>query len=141
MTDEQEIEILEQTIRVISETSKIVDQSTNLLKKKEKFIQLTSQMNLEVVELEYANDVLNFRILIGLLILDLSTTTRNLIRAEIKYEEIYSLKQMVVIIKEEYQKIYDFTFYNKNGDLITKNRNQSLWKKGIGKLLKTTKLT
>jgi len=141
MTDEQEIEILEQTIRVISETSKIVDQSTNLLKKKEKFIQLTSQMNLEVVELEYANDVLNFRILIGLLILDLSTTTRNLIRAEIKYEEIYSLKQMVVIIKEGYQKIYDFTFYNKNGDLITKNRNQSLWKKGIGKLLKTTKLT
>lgn len=110
MTDEQKREILKGTIRVINDTSKIVDESINLLKKKEKYNQLISRMNLEVVELEYANEILNFRILIGLLILDLSTTTRGLIKAETKYEEIYSLKQMVVIIKKDIKKFMILLF-------------------------------
>lgn len=76
-----------------------------------------------------------YSILVGLIWLDLATAFRIYINSRHKYEVIYSVKQLVVIINEGYKKIYNFVNLDKNGIENLKNRNNSFWVKDIGTLV------
>lgn len=78
-------------------------------------------------------NLLEYRLFIGLLNLDLCTAVLIYLRANFQYEGIYSARQIIVIISEGYKKIYNFVIKNEKGGLITKYRNDSFWIKEIGK--------
>lgn len=76
-----------------------------------------------------------YSLLVGLIWLDIATAFRIYINAKHKYEVIYSVKQLVVIINEGYKKIYNFVNPDKNGNENLQNRNNSFWVKDIGTLV------
>lgn len=76
-----------------------------------------------------------YSILIGLIWLDIATAFRIYINSKHKYEVIYSVKQLVIIINEGYKKIYDFVNLDNNGNEKLQNRNNSFWVKDIGMLV------
>lgn len=79
--------------------------------------------------------LLDYRLFIGILTLDLCTAMLIYLRAKFQYEGIYSSRQIIVIISEGYKKIYNFVQENEQGDLIKKNRNNSFWIKEIGYII------
>ncbi|GGW43961.1 hypothetical protein [Arenibacter certesii] len=84
------------------------------------------------VNFEGIKNLINYRIFIGILTADLCCVTIDYLNAKYQYQGLFSARQIVVITGEGYKKIYNFTLENKQGDLISKHRNNSFWIKEIG---------
>lgn len=75
--------------------------------------------------------MLEYRMLIGIIFLDLASATRAHLQSKYTYEKLFSLRQIIVVINEGYKQIYNFVHLNDNGDMVTKHRNKSFWYKDI----------
>jgi len=134
MTEETKTKILKNTESKIIETTKIIDEVRRLLKTTEDIQLFMSQKNIPI-KLENLKSLLEYRMLIGLLILDLASAMRIYLNAKFQYEELFSARQIIIIINEGFKKIYNFINKNEKGEEITKHRKDSYWIKNIGAII------
>jgi hypothetical protein len=134
MTEETKTKILNNTESKIIETTKIIDEVRRLLKTTEDITFFMSQKNIPI-NLDNMKSLLEYRMLMGLLILDLASAMRIYLNAKYRYEELFSARQIIVIINEGFKKIYNFINKNEKGVEITKHRKDSYWIKNIGAII------
>lgn len=72
-------------------------------------------------------ELLEYGLLLEILYLDLSSATIAYLNSKSTYEKLYSTRQIIVIINEGYKQIYNFTYTNNKGHIVTKHRNGSYW--------------
>ncbi|MET3126514.1 hypothetical protein ABID42_001616 [Arcicella rosea] len=84
------------------------------------------------VYFENLQNLLNFRLIVGIINLDLCAAILIHLRAKFQYESIYSSRQIIIIICEGYKKLYNFIIEKDNGDKVSKYRNNSFWIKEVG---------
>lgn len=135
MTEETKIKLRENVEQRLNELTSEVDSLNETFKKLEKTEKFCSEKELNI-NLGGLKNLLEYRLFIGILTLDLCTATLIYLRANFQYEGLYSARQIIIIISEGYKKIYNFVSENKEGDLVTKNRNNSFWIKEIGQVIK-----
>lgn len=86
-------------------------------------------------EIAHNNDihkiVINFSLFINYFICDFYSSLRLFFISEHRYEEIFALRQLIVITNESYKKIYNFEIIDKNNEINLKNRNISILIKNI----------
>lgn len=80
-------------------------------------------------------NLLKYRIFLGIVSMDLCSAILIHTKSNSNYENIYSARQIIIIINEAYKKIYNFLSENKFGDIIRKYRNKSYWIKEIGNII------
>lgn len=133
LTEETRQALLKLTEEELEKKSKFLEQSRKhllLVKNTESLI----TPNKELVEF---SKILEFKMLIGFISLDLVSNTRAYLKAEYQYEGLFSMRQFIVIINEGYKNIYNFKTVNSKGIEILKNRNKSFWVKDIGEIIKS----
>jgi hypothetical protein len=132
MTEETKSELLKITESKITEITKSVDEIRDLLK-------LTRQVRIyfagknTIIDLDNIDRLSEYRLFIGMVILDLASAIRIYLNAKLKYEGIYSARQILVIMNEAFKKIYNFV--NKKGIGTTKNREDAFWFRNIGVII------
>lgn len=105
--------------------------------------QKIEKTNLLFTEIDLNSDIIgfknliNYRLFLGIVSMDLCSAILISTKASSNYENIYSARQIIVIINEAYKKIYNFTSENEKGDVITKYRNRSYWIQEIGSIIKS----
>ena len=131
MTEETRLKLIEYTAKEIERKSKSLDQTKKQLDLLEKLkrIGLTSE------ELADIFKILEFKILIGFVSLDLTTAVRSYLKAEFQYEGLYFLRQFTVVINEGYKKVYNFNKIDANGNEEIGNRAKSLWINLIARII------
>lgn len=134
MTEETKTKILKNTESKIIETTKIIDEVRRLLKTTGDIHIFMSQKNIPI-NLDNLKSLLEYRMLMGLLILDLASAMRIYLNAKFRYEELFSARQIIVIINEGFKKIYNFINKNMEGVEITKHRKDSYWIRNIGAII------
>ena len=134
MTEGTKNELLSITESKIIEMTSSIDEVRGKLKMIENAQKRLSEKNI-ILNLENTISLLEYRLFVGLLILDLASTMRAYLNAKFKYEAIFAARQIIVIIKEGYKKIYNFISQNSQGAAITRNRNNSFWIKNIGRII------
>lgn len=135
MTEETKIKLREGVEQRLDELTSEVERLNETFKKLERTVKFSSENELNI-SLDGIKNLLEYRLFIGILTLDLCTATLIYLRANFQYERLYSARQIVIIISEGYKKIYNFVSENKEGDLVTKYRNNSFWIKEIGHVIK-----
>lgn len=133
MTIETEAKLIENTEKSIVYVSKAIDQVRVFIQKKALAMEFLESHNInsENETFETMEKMLEYRMLIGIIFLDLASATRAHLNSKYTYEKLYSMRQIIVIIDEGYKQIYNFVRKNENGDFITKDRNKSFWYKDI----------
>ena len=102
----------------------------DIFKKIEKIKELNKKFDIEV-DLNSFTKIANYRLFLNLLISDISSAILFYLNSKSKYEQIYSVRLIIVCINEGYKKIYHFTNTKKNGEIDLENRNKSFWIKDI----------
>lgn len=133
MTKETEAKLIDNTEKSIEYVSKAIDEVRGFLRKKAKAMEFleSHNINTENETFETMETMLEYRMLIGIIFLDLVSATRAYLNSKFTYEKLFSIRQIIVIINEGYKQIYNFVRENENGDLITRDRNKSIWHKDI----------
>ncbi len=133
MTKETEAKLIDNTEKSIEYVSKSIDEVRGFLWKKDKAMDFLKahNINTENETFETMEKMLEYRMLIGIIFLDLASATRAHLNSKYIYEKLFSLRQIIVIINEGYKQIYNFVRKSENGDLITRDRNKSFWHKDI----------
>lgn len=133
MTKETEAKLIDNTEKSIEYVSKAIDQVRGFLRKKVNAMEFleSHNINIENETFETMDKMLEYRMLIGIVFLDLASATRAHLNSKFTYEKLFSLRQIIVIINEGYKQIYNFVRKNETGDLITRDRNNSFWHKDI----------
>lgn len=133
MTKEPEAKLIDNTEKSIEYVSKAIDEVRGFLRKKAKAMEFleSHNINTENETFETMEKMLEYRMLIGIIFLDLASATRAHLNSKFTYEKLFSMRQIIVIINEGYKQIYNFVRENENGDLITRDRNKSFWHKDI----------
>ena len=133
MTIETESKLLESTESGIEYVSKSVDEVRIFIKKVKIVTNFMTENVWSTEDKIFQNieKLLEYRMLIGLIYLDLASTMRAHLKSKYTYEKLLSIRQIIVIINEGYKQIYNFVNINKNGDLVTTNRNKSYWYEDI----------
>jgi len=131
LTEKTRLKLVEYTAREINKRSKSLDQSKQLIAR----IGQLRKQGFSSKELEDISRIIEFKILIGFISLDLTTCVRSFLKAEFQYEGIYFLRQFGVVINEGYKKIYNFNPINQDGIEMSKNRSKSFWIKVIGQMV------
>jgi len=134
MTEETKAKFLQNTEIKIIETTKVIDEVRRLLRTTEDIQLFMSQKNIHL-NLDNLKSLLEYRMLIALLILDLASAMRIYLNAKFHYEELYSARQIIVIINEGFKKIFNFIQKNEKGEKIVKHRENSFWIKNIGSII------
>jgi hypothetical protein len=134
MTEGIRLQLLHDTELKITEISEEIDGIRKLLKKAEDIEILFAKEN-KVIEFYNLINLMKYRLFIGLIILDLASASRIFINAKLKYEALYSARQIVIIIDEAFKKIYNFIKQNEKGDKIIKHRKNSFWIKNVGQII------
>ncbi len=137
MSKETEARLIKNAELSIVYVAKAIDEVRFLLKKMKTVQRFIGEHGLDsenevFLEME---KMLEYRMLIGIIFLDLASVTRAHLHSKFTYEKLFSLKQIIVIINEGYKQIYNFVRVNDNGDLITRDRNKSFWYKDIGNVI------
>jgi len=133
MTKETEAKLIDNTEKSIEYVSNAIDQVRGFLRKKAKALEFLESHNIDTENetFETMEKMLEYRMLIGIIFLDLASATRAHLNSKFTYEKLFSLRQIIVIINEGYKQIYNFVRKNENGDLKTRDRNKSFWHKDI----------
>ena len=142
MTEETKAKLFDSSELNIVRLTKSVDEVRHSLDsiQKVKFF-LSSQtlnnntQNVDIYNFQNLERLAEYRLLIGLLILDITSSVRIYLNAKYKYESIFSVRQIIVIINEGYKKIYNFITKSPNGEIITRYRKNSFWVKDIGNIV------
>lgn len=134
MTEETKAIILQNTETKITETTKILDELRRLLKTTDDIQLFMSQKNIHL-KLDNLKSLLEYRMFIALLILDLASAMRIYLNARFHYEELYSARQIIVIINEGFKKIYNFIQKNEKGEENINHRKDSFWIKNIASII------
>lgn len=134
ITEETKNNLLNSTELKIISITKSVDEARRLLTGIEKAHSFMLKRNISI-KLENFEHLLEYRMLIGLLTLDLATAMRMYLNAKFRYEEIFATRQIIVIINEGYKKVYNFIIKDSKGNYITKYREESFWIKDIGGII------
>lgn len=109
---------LEQIIKDLDDSRKLL-RLANLYESKSSQLEIT-------IDFSSQKRLIEYRLLIGLLYVDLLTLVRLYLKAEYRYEELFSLRQINVILTEGLKKIYHF---NK------KDRKNTFWAKDIKSII------
>ena len=134
MTPETKNRLLNNVETRLNELTYEVDQLGKLFIKLESCQKFLIEQNIPNT-FENLINLLNFRIIIGIINLDLCAAVLTYLRGKFKYEAISSSRQIIVVINEGYKKIYNFIIENDNGDKISKHRNNSFWIKEVGQII------
>jgi|SRR5690554_38653 len=129
ISKETEIKLREIVVKTLSEVTtemKDLNEILMLLERKDKIDNLD----------EILKDLASYRLLIGILTADLCSVILMYLRAGLQYETLYLARQMIVNVNEGFKLVYGFITQNKKGELVVTNRNNSLWIKDIGHLIK-----
>lgn len=121
------IQVFSKVIDDIRRSIQVININCSNLKKIDESFE-TSKETLSLIRLS------EYRLLVGLIWLDIASALRVYLKAELKYEVIYSSKHLIITISEGYKKIYNFINLD-NGKENFKNRNNSFWIKDIGTLI------
>ncbi|WP_321307934.1 hypothetical protein [Marinifilum fragile] len=131
MSPETKLRLLTSTEEKLNDITNDVDNVRKLIKKAEVIDTFLKKENITASFNNLLN-LLEFRLFIGILTLDLTSAVRIYLNAKFQYEGVFSARQIVVIINEGYKKIYNFVNPSDNGVAKLKNRNNSFWVKEIG---------
>jgi len=134
MTERTRRELLQLTESDLQVKAKSLDRTRKHLKL---ISAVTRTFGVSTTELADISRLLEFKMLIEFIFLDLNAATRNYLQAEYQYEGIFSLRTFVVVINEGYKKIYSFKKLNERGDEILRERNKSFWIKEINRIVQT----
>jgi len=129
MTKETEAKLIENTRLSIDYVAKEIDQVRVYIEKMktvQKFLE-TNGVDSENETFNGMEKMLEYRMLIGIIFLDLASATSAHLKSKHTYEKLFSMRQIIVIINEGYKQIYNFVRQNDKGDLITRDRNKSFW--------------
>ncbi|WP_139420267.1 V-type ATP synthase subunit I domain-containing protein [Chryseobacterium mulctrae] len=110
------------------------DQLHKSLDKIEETEKVFEKINI-TLEIAGLKDLINYRLFLGIVSMDLCSAILIHSKSKSNYENIYSARQIIVIISEAYKKIYNFIHENKHGDIISRYRNNSYWIKEIGNII------
>jgi hypothetical protein len=121
------IELFSQVVDDIRRSIEVIKITCSNLKKKDESFETSNEI-LHLIRLS------EYRLLIGLIWLDIASSIRVYLKAELKYEGIYASKQLIITINEAYKKIYNFIQVKEEKEIL-KDRNSSFWIKDIGKLI------
>ncbi|GAB7087287.1 hypothetical protein [Marinifilum fragile] len=134
MSPETKLRLLTSTEEKLNDITSDIDNIRKLIKKAEA---IDTFLKKENINASFNNllDLLEFRLFIGILTLDLTSAVRIYLNAKFQYEGVFSARQIVVIINEGYKKIYNFVTLSDNGVAKLKNRNNSFWVKEIGGII------
>lgn len=132
------IRLIENTELSIEYVSKSIDETRNLIGMMDSAEQFMKEKNLDTENETFVGlrKMLEYRMLIGIILLDLASVTRAHFNSKYTYEKLFSIRQIIVIINEGYKQIYNFVYLNDQGNTITKQRNKSFWFKDIGDIVK-----
>jgi len=136
LTEETKLKLRENVENKIDEVTKEIDKLRKILDKIEKVNSFATENDLQL-DLKGIRNLLEYRLFIGIIILDLSSSIRIYLNAKFQYEGLFSARQIIVIINEGYKKIYNFITEKDDGNKITKHRNNSFWTKEIGEIIKS----
>lgn len=78
--------------------------------------------------------LINFRMIVAIIYLDLCSATLVYLRGKFQYEAINACRQIIAVINEGYKKIFNLVF-EKDGNTVLKYRNNSFWIKEIGLII------
>ncbi len=131
MTPETKLILLENTEKKLENATEIVSATRELIKKTEILNSLLKANGFDA-GFEKIISLLEFRLLVGILLLDLTSAVRIYLNAKFHYEGVYSARQIFVIINEGYKKLYNFILKDRTGNDKFNLRNDSFWKKEIG---------
>jgi hypothetical protein len=137
VSKETEIRLIKSLESSIGYVSKSIDETRNLISKInliEKFLK-ENELNSGNETFVGLKKMLEYRMLLGIIILDLASATRAHFNSKYTYEKLFSIRQIIVIINEGYKQIYNFVYLNEQGNMITKQRNKSFWFKDIGEII------
>ncbi len=134
ISEESKLHLRESTEQKIEEVTKEVDRLYSLLRKGEIIRSLAKDMGVEI-NLERIESLVKFRLLIGLLMLDLASCVRMYLNAKFQYEGLFAAKQVIIIINEGYKAIYGYLQKNDHDQVKTAQRNKSFWIREIGKII------
>jgi len=137
MTKETKTKLIDSTELALDYVAKSVDEVRSFIKKVELMTSFMKEHDIDPEDgiFENLEKLLEYRMLIGLIFLDLASATRAHLNSKYTYEKLFSLRQIIVIINEGYKQIYNFVKLGENGDSITKYRNKSFWYKDIGTIV------
>lgn len=107
------------------QVTKDVDDTRKLLITSSDYETIITNLDIEHDFSNYKR-LLEYRLLVGLLYLDLLTSVRIYLKADFRYEELYSTRQVNVIITEGFKQIYHF-----NGV----GRKKTFWANDIKKII------
>tara|TARA_A100000171_G_scaffold27967_1_gene26057 strand:+ start:1143 stop:1970 length:828 start_codon:yes stop_codon:yes gene_type:complete len=133
MTKKTELRLLQSIELGIESVTGPLDEVRNSIKKVKLMTNFMAEHELSTEDKLFDNveKLLEYRVLIGLIYLDLSSSIRAYLKSKYAYEQLFSTKQILVIINEGYKQIYGFVKVNEKGDSITKYRNKSYWYEDI----------
>jgi len=134
ISEESKLHLRESTEQKIEEVTKEVDSLYSLLRKMEIVRSLAKEKGAEL-NLEGIENLIKFRLLIGLLMLDLASCIRMYSNAKFQYEGLFAAKQVIIIINEGYKTIYGYLQKNDHNQVKTAQRNKSFWIREIGKII------
>ncbi|WCM43581.1 hypothetical protein MG290_14425 (plasmid) [Flavobacterium sp. CBA20B-1] len=125
-TEKKLKEIVEKTLSEVTTEMKDLNEILKLIEIKDKIDNIDENLK----------DLASYRLLIGILTADLCSVILMHLKAGLKYETLYLARQMIVNVNEGFKLIYGFITQNIKGELVVTNRNNSLWIKDIGSLIK-----
>lgn len=134
MTDETKTRLLFNVEARLTELTSEIDKLNTLYNKLESYQEFLTERN---IENNFGNlkGLLNFRIIVGIINLDLCSAVLIYLRGKFQYEAINSARQIIVVINEGYKKLYNFVIEKETGDKIWTYRNNSFWIKEIGQII------
>lgn len=133
MTEATKSKLLESVELGIEHVSKSVDEVRSFIKKVNLMTDFMteSEFNIEDKIFDNIEKLLEYRLLIGLIYLDLASSMRAHLNSKYTYEKLLSIRQIIVTINEGYKQIYNFIKINECGETVTKYRKKSYWYEDI----------
>jgi hypothetical protein len=140
MSEETKAKLLKSIEDSIENSSKALEEVRNYIEKINLMKKFLADHNINVRDkiFDSLERMLEYRMLIGILFLDLASATRAHLNSKYSYEKLFSTRKIIVIINEGYKQIYNFVQVNDNGESIAKNRNKSFWINDIGAIINSS---
>ncbi|MBP3944404.1 hypothetical protein J5U18_12720 [Sphingobacteriaceae bacterium WQ 2009] len=132
ITDATKSELIFEIDKLYNYSSKDLDIINSKLQKLNITEETCSRYDLKLDFIAIKN-ILEYRMFLGIVNLDLHTVTLLYLKSNYNYEKIYATRQIVVIIYESFKKIYDFEVNLKGAP--NRNRKKSFWVKIIKPLI------
>lgn len=133
MTEETKSKLLDSAELGIEHVSKSVDEVRCFIKEVKLITDFIaeSEFNIEDKIFDNIEKLLEYRLIIGLIYLDLASAMRAYLNSKYTYEKLHSIRQIIVTINEGYKQIYNFIKINESEDTVTKYRKKSYWYEDI----------